>query len=104
MILLYEIYKVLFNDWQFKVSNDSIVAVMRFYEFIKKFFTDKVIYGIYMGFGPMTKWCFGDILLKDLQYNIIRNLATRFVEILRNIEIKVRIDCLEITAEDLRVV
>ena len=76
MILLSEIYEVLFNGRQFKISDDSKVAVMRSYDFLKKFVTDKVIYGINTGFGPMAQWRVDDDHLKELQYNIIRSHAT----------------------------
>lgn len=46
------------------------------YEFLKEFASDKVIYGINTGFGPMAQWRVDDAYLKDLQYNIIRSHST----------------------------
>lgn len=88
MILLSEIYEVLFNDRQFKISDDSMVAVMRSYEFLKKFVSDKVIYGINTGFGPMAQWRVDDNHLRELQYNIIRSHATGAGVPLTDIEVK----------------
>lgn len=88
MILLSEIYEVLFNDRQFKISDDSKVAVMRSYEFLKKFVSDKVIYGINTGFGSMAQWRVDDNHLRELQYNIIRSHATGAGVPLTDIEVK----------------
>ena len=44
------------------------------YEFLKEFASEKVIYGINTGFGPMAQWRVDDKYLTDLQYNIISSL------------------------------
>lgn len=46
------------------------------FDFLKSFATDRVIYGINTGFGPMAQWRVADEHLKELQYNIIRSHAT----------------------------
>lgn len=46
------------------------------YEFLRRFSSDKVIYGINTGFGPMAQWRVDDDSLTALQYNIIRSHAT----------------------------
>jgi histidine ammonia-lyase len=46
------------------------------YEFLKEFSSQKIIYGINTGFGPMAQWRVDDSSLKALQYNIIRSHAT----------------------------
>jgi histidine ammonia-lyase len=44
--------------------------------FLKNFSSDKIIYGINTGFGPMAQYRVDDAYLKQLQYNIIRSHAT----------------------------
>ena len=46
------------------------------FAFLQRFSSDKVIYGINTGFGPMAQWRVADDHLRDLQYNIIRSHAT----------------------------
>lgn len=46
------------------------------YEFLKDFASDKIIYGINTGFGPMSQYRIDDHSLLQLQYNIIRSHAT----------------------------
>lgn len=58
------------------------------YRFLNDFVSDKVIYGINTGFGPMAQWRVDDEHLKELQYNIIRSHATGAGEPLDDIEVK----------------
>ena len=51
-------------------------SVRECYDFLKEFASDKVIYGINTGFGPMAQWRVDDRYLTDLQYNIIRSHST----------------------------
>jgi histidine ammonia-lyase len=46
------------------------------YDFLSRFSSDKVIYGINTGFGPMAQWRVEDDHLRELQYNIIRSHST----------------------------
>jgi histidine ammonia-lyase len=46
------------------------------YAFLERFASDKIIYGINTGFGPMAQWRVADEHLRELQYNIIRSHAT----------------------------
>lgn len=43
------------------------------YEFLKNFASNKVIYGINTGFGPMAQYKISDEHLSQLQYNLIRS-------------------------------
>ena len=58
------------------------------YEFLKEFESEKVIYGINTGFGPMAQWRVDDKYLTDLQYNIIRSHSTGAGEPLEDIYVK----------------
>lgn len=46
------------------------------YRFLEEFSSDKIIYGINTGFGPMAQYRIDDRDLKALQYNIIRSHAS----------------------------
>ena len=62
--------------------------VRRCYEFLKEFESEKVIYGINTGFGPMAQWRVDDRYLTDLQYNIIRSHSTGAGDPLPDIYVK----------------
>ncbi len=62
--------------------------VRQCYEFLKEFESEKVIYGINTGFGPMAQWRVDDKYLTDLQYNIIRSHSTGAGEPLEDIYVK----------------
>lgn len=88
MILLKDIYKILFEGDRLELPEDDMRRVAECYEFLKKFARDKVIYGINTGFGPMAQWRVDDAYLRDLQYNIIRSHATGAGEPLSDIDVK----------------
>lgn len=85
---LSSIYDILFNGKDLSVSSVEMDRVGQCYEFLKDFVTDKVIYGINTGFGPMAQWRVDDNHLKELQYNIIRSHATGAGEPLSDIQVK----------------
>lgn len=68
-----EIYGILFDGKKFEVSPDVRQRIVECYQFLESFQTDKVIYGINTGFGPMAQYRVSDEHLKQLQYNIIRS-------------------------------
>lgn len=88
MISLDYIYSILYGGEPFELSPEDKGRINDSYEFLKEFVTDKVIYGINTGFGPMAQWRVDDCHLKELQYNIIRSHATGAGEPLEDIEVK----------------
>ncbi len=82
------IYDILFNGGVLSVPAEEMDNVEHCYEFLKDFVTDKVIYGINTGFGPMAQWRVDDNHLKELQYNIIRSHATGAGEPFSDLEVK----------------
>lgn len=70
------IEKLLFGDHKLELSELPLEQVGKCYEFLNNFATDKVIYGINTGFGPMAQWRVDDQYLTNLQYNIIRSHST----------------------------
>lgn len=82
------IYDILFNGGGLSIPAEEMDNVEHCYEFLKDFVTDKVIYGINTGFGPMAQWRVDDNHLKELQYNIIRSHATGAGEPFSDLEVK----------------
>lgn len=85
---LTNIYKVLFDNEQLTLDSEEMDRVGRCHDFLKHFASEKVIYGINTGFGPMAQWRVDDNHLQELQYNIIRSHATGMGEPLSDVEVK----------------
>lgn len=77
MTLTFDLVKeILFGSKQLEIAATDIEKIDACYQFLKEFASDKVIYGINTGFGPMAQWRVDDLYLQDLQYNIIRSHST----------------------------
>lgn len=85
---LSSIYDILFDGAALSIPDGEIEKVAECYDFLKDFVTDKVIYGINTGFGPMAQWRVDDSHLKELQYNIIRSHATGAGEPLSDLQVR----------------
>lgn len=70
------LYKVLFDNEKLELSEECIRKVEESFDFLQSFSSDKIIYGINTGFGPMAQYRIEDQSLIDLQYNIIRSHST----------------------------
>lgn len=70
------LYAILFRGMRLELPEQALEGMWASYRFLEDFATDKVIYGINTGFGPMAQWRVSDAHLRDLQYNIIRSHAT----------------------------
>ena len=70
------IHDILYGDGQLVWDEATRKSIADCYAFLEQFASDKVIYGINTGFGPMAQWRVDDAHLRDLQYNIIRSHAT----------------------------
>ncbi|MDD6357625.1 MAG: aromatic amino acid lyase, partial [Bacteroidales bacterium] len=66
---LNEMEDCLFENKTLQVDKSTMEKVVDCYKFLRSFSSDKVIYGINTGFGPMAQWRVDDKYLKDLQYN-----------------------------------
>ena len=76
MLHLSDVEKILFGDEQIELKEQMLQEIDECYRFLVHFASDKVIYGINTGFGPMAQYRVDDNDLKALQYNIIRSHAT----------------------------
>lgn len=68
-----EIELLLFGEARVKVSSKINDNVTKSFQFLEKFSSDKVIYGVNTGFGPMAQYRIKDEEVTRLQYNIIRS-------------------------------
>jgi histidine ammonia-lyase len=64
--ILFEKKKIAFSEPALKNVNDN-------FRFLKSFSSNKLIYGINTGFGPMAQYKVNDKDLLELQYNLIRS-------------------------------
>ena len=72
-LVLQDFEKVLFQKEEVILDQEALEAVEKCYEFLKTFASDKVIYGINTGFGPMAQYKIDDDKCVQLQYNLIRS-------------------------------
>ncbi|MDR1562353.1 MAG: aromatic amino acid ammonia-lyase [Dysgonamonadaceae bacterium] len=71
-----ELRKIIFHNEAINLSVGVKKDITDCFQFLKDFSSDKIIYGINTGFGPMAQYKVDDEYLKNLQYNIIRSHAT----------------------------
>ncbi len=83
-----EIEKIVFDNKKLSINRLPIKKVSECYHFLKNFSSEKIIYGINTGFGPMAQWRIEDSDLKALQYNIIRSHSTGAGEPLPDIYVR----------------
>jgi histidine ammonia-lyase len=68
-----DFYKVLINNIQLDIDDDTIRKAYRSFYFLKEFTREKLIYGINTGFGPMAQYRINHDDQIKLQYNLIRS-------------------------------
>jgi len=71
-----DLQKVLFRDKAVVLSDEAKRSISNCFDFLKSFSSNKIIYGINTGFGPMAQYRVDDEYLSQLQYNIIRSHST----------------------------
>ena len=60
----------------FEISSELKSRLSKSFNFLETFSSDKIIYGINTGFGPMVQFKIDDDKLNQLQYNLIRSHST----------------------------
>lgn len=70
-LVLTDFYTLLFNDAKLAMAEESLERVKKSFLFLKQFSSEKVIYGINTGFGPMAQYAIEDTEQLQLQYNLI---------------------------------
>ena len=71
-----DVENILFKNENIALSPETNSEIMQCFDFLKQFMSDKIIYGINTGFGPMAQYRVDDKSLAELQYNIIRSHST----------------------------
>jgi len=71
-----DIENVLFGNNSIALSKETESHIKSCFDFLKQFASDKIIYGINTGFGPMAQYRVDDEALIKLQYNLIRSHST----------------------------
>ena len=70
---------------ELKLHEDDDKKVRSSFEFLKEYSSDKIIYGINTGFGPMAQFKINDDNLDKLQYNLIYRPELQVVYLLHKI-------------------
>lgn len=76
IINLESLNRLLFGGEKLELSDECLRRVEASFDFLQTFSSDKIIYGINTGFGPMAQYRIEDRSLTELQYNIIRSHST----------------------------
>jgi len=71
-----DVESILFGNYTISLSKEVEFQIKNCFDFLKQFTSDKIIYGINTGFGPMAQYRVDDEALTALQYNIIRSHST----------------------------
>lgn len=83
-----QVEALLFEDEKLAISDEARRRVEESCRFLESYSSDKVIYGINTGFGPMAQYRIPDKDLRQLQYNIIRSHCTGAGEPMPSIYVK----------------
>ncbi|SDS58585.1 histidine ammonia-lyase [Mucilaginibacter mallensis] len=72
-LTLEDFSEILFNNQPVALNEAAVAKVKTNFEFLKKFSSNKLIYGINTGFGPMAQYKVTEDNILQLQYNLIRS-------------------------------
>lgn len=92
-LVLKDFEKLLFENTKVALNKNTLKKVEACHQFLKEFASDKVIYGINTGFGPMAQYKIDDDKRIQLQYNLIRSHCTGMGEIFDAVYIKSAMLC-----------
>lgn len=85
---LKEFKEIIFENKQIELSKEVIDRVQDSFEFLKEFSSNKVIYGVNTGFGPMAQYRVEEKDRLQLQYNLIRSHSSGVGNPLNNLQVK----------------
>lgn len=85
---LKEFKDIVFKNQKVEISNEVIERVQNSFEFLKEFSSNKVIYGVNTGFGPMAQYRIEDKDRLQLQYNLIRSHSSGVGKPLNELQVK----------------
>ena len=73
VLSLNEFSEILFKEKEVVLDKTAVEKVELNFQFLKSFSSNKLIYGINTGFGPMAQYKVSEANLLQLQYNLIRS-------------------------------
>jgi histidine ammonia-lyase len=73
LLTLDEFTEVLFNKAEIALDETRLKKIQLNFNFLQKFSSNKLIYGINTGFGPMAQYKVNEENILQLQYNLIRS-------------------------------
>jgi len=73
VLSLHDFSELLFEQAEIELNEAAVEKVGLNYNFLKKFSSNKLIYGINTGFGPMAQYRVNEENVLQLQYNLIRS-------------------------------
>lgn len=82
---------IIFNNEEFCLADNVWNRIEESFEFLKEFSTNKIIYGVNTGFGPMAQYRIEEEDCIKLQYNLIRSHASGIGQPLSPIHVKAAI-------------
>lgn len=85
---LSELERYALNFEKFELNEALISEINASFDFLKEFSSDKIIYGINTGFGPMAQFKIDDDKLNQLQYNLIRSHSSGTGDVLNEEEVR----------------
>jgi len=84
---------VLHNDELVTLDKKALQKVEDCHNFLKEFASDKVIYGINTGFGPMAQYKIDDEKCIELQYNLIRSHCSGMGDLIEDQYVRAAMIC-----------
>lgn len=82
---------IVLENEKIEVGSTLLKRVQKSYEFLQSFSSNKVIYGVNTGFGPMAQYRIQEKDQKQLQYNLIRSHASGIGNPLAPVHVKAAI-------------
>jgi histidine ammonia-lyase len=92
-INLQDFYEILINNTPLELSNEAIVEMQASFNFLSEISTQKVVYGVNTGLGPMAQYKIDEGEQLQLQYNLIRSHASGSGKPLSPIQVKSAMIC-----------
>ncbi|POY36535.1 histidine ammonia-lyase [Solitalea longa] len=80
--------EVLFNEERISLDAEALANIEENHLFLKQFSSNKLIYGINTGFGPMAQYKVSEENLLALQYNLIRSHSSGAGNLLSPLSVK----------------
>jgi histidine ammonia-lyase len=75
-LTLEDFSEILYNQQEIAFAENALQKVETNFRFLQKFSSNKLIYGINTGFGPMAQYKVNEDNILQLQYNLIRSHAS----------------------------